>query len=114
LEARPLTPKRTLQWRSRPASPQGPRFEPGSETFSSRRCKRRCWFCLADRQVHQCRHEAERDVRVPHPVVAARRLEGLAAERGAEEAADLVRKHYDAEERGFLGASLGGKAFEAT
>ena len=47
---------------------------------------------LADRQVDQRRADGEHDVGVPHPVVAAGPLERLAAEPGAEEAADLVRR----------------------
>jgi hypothetical protein len=54
---------------------------------------------LADRQVDQRRADGQHDVGVPHPVVAAGRLERLAAEPGAEEAADLVREHDEAEQR---------------
>jgi len=43
--------------------------------------------------------DREHDVDVPEPVVAAGALEDVAAEPRAEEAADLVREHHDAEER---------------
>src|SRR5438270_10757889 len=52
-----------------------------------------------DRDVAERGADRQHDVHVPEPVVAPGALVHLAAKPGAEEAADLVEQHDDAEER---------------
>src|SRR5688572_14211656 len=47
-------------------------------------------LCFLDRHVDQRRADRQHDVGVPQPVVAAGALEHVAAQPGAQEAADLV------------------------
>src|SRR5215510_7871296 len=56
--------------------------------------------------MHRRRKQGERDVGPPHPIVRAGCGERLAAEVGAEETADLVREHDDAEQRRHVARSV--------
>ncbi len=65
----------------------------------SRRQRTRPHHRLPDRQIHHRRAERQRDVRVPHPRVAAGVHDGQFAKPRAEESADLVGQQREAEER---------------
>src|ERR1035437_1993774 len=67
----------------------------GSGRLQDRRAQRG----LADRQVDQRREAGQYDFGVPHPRIVAEARDRETAQPGAEEAADLVRKQRQAEER---------------